>query len=100
MKSQKMSSEIMMEGIIMEQNKLTEANEKIAGTITTGFKKMSDGVADGFNKMSEGVVKGYTKVEDAFVGKLFTKEGETVEEAKARMKQAAEEQRKAHEEAE
>ena len=79
---------------------IIEKNEKIAETVTTGFQKMSNGVTDGFNRMTEGVVKGYTKVEDAFVGKLFTKEGETVEEAKARMKQAAEEQRKAHEEAE
>ena len=80
---------------------IIEANEKIAETVTTGFKKMSDGVVDGFNKMSDGVVNGYTKVEDAFVGKLFTKSGETVEEAKARMKQAsAEHQQKAREDAE
>ena len=61
----------------MAKSKLVKANEKIAEGVTTGFKKMSDGV-----------VEGYTKIEDKFVDQFLTKDGETVEEAKARLKEA------------
>ena len=37
-------------------------------------------------KIAEKVVGGYTKVEDAFVERYLTKEGESVEEAKERLK--------------
>ena len=70
----------------MAKSKIVQANEKIAEGVTTGFKKMSDGVVEGFNKMSDGVVKGYTKIEDKFVSEFLTKDGETVEEAKERLK--------------
>ena len=55
-------------------SKLAELNEKIAKGVTTGYKKIEDGVVEGFNKVT-----------DKFVEKLFTKEGETVEEAKERL---------------
>lgn len=64
-----------------------EKNEEIAEKVTTGFNKMSDGVVDGYTKIQDTVVGGYKKVEDAFVGKFLTHEGETVEEAKSRMRQ-------------
>ena len=60
----------------MAKSKLVKANEKIAEGVTTGFKKMSDGV-----------VEGYTKIEDKFVDQFLTKDGETVSEAKARLKE-------------
>lgn len=41
---------------------------------------------NGFNKISNSVVKGYTKIEDKFVSEYLTKDGETVEEAKKRLK--------------
>ena len=70
----------------MAKLKIVQANEKIAEGVTTGFKKMSDGVVEGFNKMSDGVVKGYTKIEDKFVSEFLTKDGETGEEVKERVK--------------
>ena len=70
----------------MAKSKIVQANEKIAEELTPGFKKMSDGVVEGFNKMSDGVVKGYTKIEDKFVSEFLTKDGETVEDAKKRLK--------------
>ena len=78
----------------MAKSKLVKANEKIAEGVTTGFKKMSDGVTTGFKKISDGVVGGYTKIEDKFVEEFLTHDGETVSEAKARLKEE-EEQRKA-----
>ena len=59
----------------MAKSKLVRVNAKIAETVTTGFQKMTDSV-----------VGGYTKIEDAFVDQFLTKDGETVAEAKARLK--------------
>ena len=55
--------------------KLANMVEKISGSVTEGYQKIEDGVVDGFNKVS-----------DMFVEKLFAKEGETVEEAKKRLR--------------
>ena len=70
----------------MAKSKLVKANEKIAETVTDGFKKISDTVVDGYKKIEDGVVDGYKKIEDGFVDRYLTKDGETVEEAKARIK--------------
>ena len=61
---------------MMAKSKLVKANEKIAEKVTAAFGKVEDTV-----------VGGYTKIEDAFVDRYLTKDGETVEEAKARWKQ-------------
>lgn len=58
----------------MAKSKLIEANEKIAGKVVDTYKKIEDTV-----------VSGYTKIEDAFVDRYLTKDGESVEEAKARL---------------
>ncbi len=63
----------------MAQSKIVKANEKIAETVAGAYKKVEGAV-----------VGGYTKVEDAFVDRFLTRDGETVEEAKARLKQDAE----------
>lgn len=63
----------------MAKSKIVKANEKIAEKVTGGFKKISDTV-----------VGGYTKIEDAFVDRYLTRDGETVEEAKERIKKEQE----------
>lgn len=70
----------------MAKSKIVKANEKIAAAVTGGYKKMEKGVVDGYKKIEKGVVDGYTKIEDKFVDAYLTKEGETVEEAKERLK--------------
>lgn len=70
----------------MAKSKLVKANEKIAETVVGGYKKIEKGVVDGFKKIEDGVVSGYTKIEDKFVDQFLTHDGETVEEAKARLK--------------
>lgn len=62
-------------GVDMAKSKIVKANEKIAGTVVGGYKKIENAV-----------VGGYTKIEDKFVKAYLTKDGETVEEAKARLK--------------
>ncbi|MGN0660167.1 MAG: hypothetical protein ACI4JX_00445 [Oscillospiraceae bacterium] len=63
----------------MAKSKIVKANDKIAEKVTGGFKKLSDTV-----------VSGYTKIEDGFVDRYLTKDGETTEEAKVRLKREQE----------
>ena len=58
---------------------------KIGKGVVDGYKKIEDGVVGGYKKIETGVVEGFGKVSDKFVEKLFTKGGETVEEAKKRL---------------
>jgi len=71
----------------MAKSKIVKANEKIAETVTGGYKKIEKGVVGGYKKMEQGVVGGYTKLEDKFVEAYLTKDGESVEDAKARLKE-------------
>ena len=59
----------------MAKSKLVKTNEKVAEKVTETYQKIEDTV-----------VGGYTKIGDAFVDRYLTKEGESVEEAKARLK--------------
>lgn len=70
----------------MAKSKIVKATEQIAETVTDGYKKIEKGVVDGYKKIEKGVVDGYTKIEDKFVDAYLTKDGETVEEAKERLK--------------
>lgn len=72
--------------INMAKSKLAETNEKIAEAVVGGYKKIEKGVVGGYKKIETGAVKGYTKIEDKFVETYLAKDGETVEEAKERLK--------------
>jgi len=67
--------------------KLKETNKKIEETVVDGYKKIEDAV-----------VGGYKKVEDKFVDKFLKKDGETIEEAKQRIKAEQEKMEKKNEE--
>lgn len=60
----------------MAKSNLVKANEKIAKKVT-----------DTFGKIENRVVGSYTKIEDAFVERYLTRDGESVEEAKRRLRQ-------------
>ena len=70
----------------MAKSKLVKANEKIAEKVVGSFETIEGAVVGGYSKLESTVVGGYTKIEDAFVGRYLTKDGETVEEAKKRLK--------------
>ena len=74
----------------MGKNKIFEANEKTAKTVTEGYKKIENGVVDGYKRIENGVVSGFENVTDKFVEKLFAKEGESAKEAKKRLSENAE----------
>lgn len=59
----------------MAQSRLVEVNKKITEKVVGIFEKTEDIV-----------VGGYSKIEDAFVDHYLTKDGETVEDAKKRLK--------------
>lgn len=73
----------------MAESKFVKANEEITEAVVDGYKKIEGGVVGGYKKIEEGVVSGFGKIADKFVGEFLTHEGESVEEAKARL--AAEE---------
>ena len=58
----------------------------IAGGIVSGYKKIENAVVSGYKKMEDGVVEGFGQVVDKCVGTLFAREGESIEEAKARLR--------------
>ena len=66
-------------------SKLVETNEKIAEKVVEGYKKIETGVVDGYKKIETGVVEGFEKVTDKCVEVLFAKQGESVQDAKARL---------------
>lgn len=66
--------------------KVDMTKDKIGEAITTGYRRIEKGVVDGYKKIEQGVVGGYAKIEDKFVDAYLTKDGETVEQAKARLK--------------
>ena len=72
--------------ITMAKSKMVETNEKIAEAVTDGYKKIESGVVDGYKKIEKGVVEGYAKIEDKFIDQFLTREGETVEDARKRLK--------------
>ncbi|MBD5154982.1 MAG: hypothetical protein HDT15_07935 [Oscillibacter sp.] len=77
---------------------LKKVNGEIAESVTGGFQKIEEGVVGGYKKIESSVVGAFQNVEDKFVGHFLTHEGESVEDAKARLaaEQAArEEQAKA-----
>lgn len=59
----------------MAKSKFVKANEKISKKVINTYKKIEDTVVDG-----------YTKIEDTFVDHYLTKDGETIAEAKERLK--------------
>lgn len=61
--------------VLMAKSKIVKATNKVAQVVTDGYKKIE-----------KSVVGGYTKIEDRFVDRYLTRDGETVEEAKARLK--------------
>ncbi len=67
-------------------SKFQQANEKIAEKVVEGYKKIEDGVVGGYKKIEDGVVTGFNKVNDKIIEKVFSKEGESVEDTKKRLR--------------
>lgn len=66
--------------------KFADANLRLGEDLTAGFDRMSGGMVRGYKAIENGVVKGYTAIEDGFVSSFLTREGETVQDAKSRLR--------------
>ena len=72
----------------MAMSKLVQVNKKIEEAVVGGYKKIEQTVVGGYKGIENAVVGGYQKIEDGFVDRYLTRDGETVEEAKQRLKGA------------
>lgn len=95
---------IAASGVAGAQNTRTMDNnsQRVADTVKNGFQKIEDGVVSGYKAIENGVVKGYTaiqdgvvegytRISDAFVKKFLMRDGETLEQTKARIAREEEE---------
>lgn len=55
-------------------------------TAVGGYEKIERGVVWGYEKIERGAVEGFEKLTDRCVQALFAKEGESVQQARARLK--------------
>ena len=69
----------------MAKSKLVKVSQKIAEKVVGGYKKIEDGVVGSYKKIEYGAVGGFTKISDKFVDQYLAKNGESLEEAKARL---------------
>ena len=79
------SAEVVAEAAEAAAGEVTACYGKIQQSVVSGYKKIEDGVVGGYKKMETGVVEGFGKVVDTCVSLLFAKDGESVEDAKARL---------------
>ncbi len=70
----------------MSGSNFAKANEKIAEGVADGYKRIENGVVAGYKKIEDGVVNGFNDISDKFVDTFLVREGETIEDAKARIK--------------
>lgn len=71
----------------MAKSKIVKANEKIAEKAVSGYQAIEETVVGTYKKIENTFVGAYSKVEDAFVDRYLTHDGESVEEAKKRLRE-------------
>lgn len=70
---------------VIKMSKFREANKKIESAVVGGYKKIEDAVVGGYKKIEYSAVSGYKKIEDRFIDTFLAEDGETTEEARARI---------------
>lgn len=70
----------------MEKDTLRTTMQKIENGVVTGYKAIENGVVSGYTAIENGVVEGFTRISDAFVMKFIARDGETLEQTKARIR--------------
>ncbi|MGN0033322.1 MAG: hypothetical protein ACI358_06055 [Candidatus Limimorpha sp.] len=82
-----MEEKTEMKDTVVVNGKLVEVGYRIiADGVTDSYKKIEDGVVKGYKSIEKGAVSGFQSVNDWFISKLFKREGETLEETKARLR--------------
>ena len=81
----------------MKKDTVQTTMQNIENGVVKGYTAIENGVVKGYTAIQDGVVEGFTRVSDSFIMKFFAKKGETIEQAKERMKV---EEAKLHQESE
>ena len=63
-----------------------EAYQAVEDNVVGTYQKIEDGVVGGYQKIEDGAVNGFRKVCDFFIGKFFSRKGETIEETRERLR--------------
>lgn len=63
-----------------------EAYQTVEDGVVGTYQKIEDGVVGGYQRIEGGAVNGFRKVSDFFIRKFFARKGETVEEARERLR--------------
>lgn len=69
----------------MNMKTMMDMVELTGEKVTGAYRKIENGVVGGYLKIQNGAVKGFTELMDACIRVLFTRSGESVEDAKARL---------------
>lgn len=77
----------------MAKSKIVKASKKIEKGVVGGYNAIENSVVGSYKAVENGFVKAFTNISDGFVDYFFTRDGETVEQAKNRMKQEAEDKK-------
>lgn len=70
----------------MVKNDTTSVMESISNGVVKGYKAIENGTVNGYMKIQNGTVSGWNKVKGKCIDILFKKDGETTEEAEARLR--------------
>jgi hypothetical protein len=68
------------------KSSISMTSNRITKSFTHGYKKVEKGVITGYQKTQQAVVNVYAKIEDRFIEAYLTKDNETLQEAKKRLK--------------
>lgn len=76
----------------------TESNQKIAEQVVKTHHQIENDVVSAYQKTKDLAVNSFNSVSDKFIARFFTRDGESVESAKARLKASAEKSKQHHKE--
>lgn len=62
-----------------------EIKDMAKSKLIAANKKIEKGIVGGYSKIEKGAVGGFHKIADKFVDNYLTRDGETIEEARARL---------------
>lgn len=74
----------------MTKSKMIQAEKSISHTVKKEYQNIENAVVSTYKKIEKTVVDNYNKIEDKFIQQYLTHDGETIEEAKIRLKKEQE----------
>lgn len=60
--------------------------DSISTTVIGAYQKIENSAVTGYKAVEEGTVNGFRNICDFFIGKFFSRKGETIEETRERLR--------------